>query len=145
MEELVAEINRVKVLTGSIEVSGPGIELWVDGPLNVLDLQDLVNELHNAGAEAISLNGHRLVVHSRWRTEKSGLVSVDDLILERPYHLLAIGDPDTIETAVLRPGGLVPLFRRAYPSLVVQSEQRSRLVLGVNRAQGELKYARPLD
>ena len=65
--------------------------------------------------------------------------------LERPYHLLAIGDSATIETAVLRPGGLVPLFRRAYPNLIVQSEQRPRVVVGVNRAQGELQYARPLD
>ena len=64
MQGLVAELNRVKVLNGLIEVSGPGVELLVDGPLSALDVQDMANELRNAGAEAISLNGHRLVATS---------------------------------------------------------------------------------
>jgi uncharacterized protein YlxW (UPF0749 family) len=145
LQELVAELNRVKVLNGLVEVSGPGVELLVDGPLNTLDLQDLVNELRNAGAEAISLNDHRLVVQSVWGTESSGQIMVDGYPISRPYRLLAIGDPDTLETALLRPGGLVGLFRRAYPNLSVTSTKNSRIVLGIHRPQSELLYAEPVD
>ena len=145
LQELVAELNRGKVLNGLVEVSGPGVELLVDGPLNVLDLQDLINELRNAGAEAISLNDRRLVVHSVWSAESSGQIAVDGYPISRPYHFQAIGDPDTLETALLRPGGLVRLFRRAYPNLTVTSAKSSRLVLGVRRPQSELRYAEPLD
>jgi uncharacterized protein YlxW (UPF0749 family) len=145
LQELVAELNRVKVLNGLIEVSGPGVELLVDGPLNVLDLQDLINEFRNAGAEAISVNDHRVVVHSVWGTESSGQIVVDGYPISRPYHLQAIGDPDTLETALLRPGGLVRLFRRAYPNLLVTSAKNSHLVLGVHRPQSELYYAEPVD
>ena len=145
LQELVAELNRVKLLNGLVEVSGPGVELLVDGPLNALDLQDLINELRNAGAEAISLNGHRLVVHAVWGTESGGQIVVDGYPIGRPYCLQAIGDPDTLETALLRPGGLVRLFRRAYPNLMVTSAKNSRLVLGVHRPQSELHYAEPVD
>jgi uncharacterized protein YlxW (UPF0749 family) len=145
LQELVAELNRVKVINGLVEVSGPGVELLVDGPLNVLDLQDLVNELRNAGAEAISLNGRRLVVHSVWGAEGNGRIMLDGYAISRPYRFQAIGDPDTLETALLRPGGLVRLFRRTYPNLMVTSAKNSRLVLGIRRPQSELRYAEPVD
>ena len=64
LESLVAELNRVKVSTGMIEVSGPGIELTVDGPLTALDVQDILNELRNTGAEAIAVNDQRIVANS---------------------------------------------------------------------------------
>ena len=133
MQGLVSELNRVKVLNGLIEVSGPGIELLIDGPLSALDLQDLVNELRNAGAEAISLNGHRLVVSSVIAVESVGSLVVDGHPVTRPYLFQAIGDPQTLEAALLRPGGLLLIQRRSYPNLVVTTTQHKRLVLGVYR------------
>jgi uncharacterized protein YlxW (UPF0749 family) len=145
LEELVAELNRVRVLNGTIEVSGPGVELLLDGPLSALDLLDVVNELRNAGAEALALNGHRLVVNSVFVVEDRGLVVVDGHPVRRPYRLEAIGDPDTVETALLRPGGLLSLFRRVYPNLVAQSMQHARLVLGVHRPHRAFEYAEPIE
>lgn len=151
MQELVAELNRVKVLNGLIEVSGPGIELLIDGPLSALDLQDMVNELRNAGAEAISLNGHRLVVTSVLTVETMGQVRVDGHLITRPFLFQAIGDSHTLESALLRPGGLVYLQRRSFPNLTVTTVRRPRLVLEVYRPQGTrrnisvFQYARPID
>lgn len=145
LEELVAELNRMRVFNGVVEVSGPGIELLVDGPLNALDLQDLVNELRNAGAEAIMLNDHRLVVDSVFVVEGKGLVTVDGQAVQRPYHLRAIGDPDTMETAMLRPGGLIPLFRGSYSNLTVQLQEHSRLVIGVHRPRHVLRFAQAVE
>jgi len=144
LEDLVAELNRVRMLNGAIGVSGPGIELLIDGPMSALDLQDIVNELRNAGAEALALNGHRLVGNSVFVVEDRGLV-VDGQPVRRPYRLEAIGDPDTMETALLRPGGLVSLFERMYSNPVVQSTQRTRLVLGVHRPRLVFEYAVPVD
>jgi uncharacterized protein YlxW (UPF0749 family) len=145
LEDLVAELNRVRMLNGTIEVSGPGIELLIDGPVSALDLQDVVNELRNAGAEALALNGHRLVGNSVFVIEDRGLVVVDGQPVQRPYRFEAIGDPDTLETALLRPGGLVSLFERMYSNPVVQSTQRARLVLGVHRPRLAFEYAVPVD
>jgi uncharacterized protein YlxW (UPF0749 family) len=145
LEDLVAELNRVRMLNGAIEVSGPGIELLIDGPVSALDLQDVVNELRNAGAEALALNGHRLVGSSVFVVEDRGLVVVDGQPVQRPYRFEAIGDPGTMETALLRPGGLVSLFERMYSNPVVQSTQRTRLVLGVHRPRLAFEYAVPVD
>ena len=145
LEELVAELNRVKVVNGMIEVSGPGVELLIDGPLSALDVQDLVNELRNAGAEAIALNDQRLVAHSVLSVDSRDRLMVDGQYLSSPYHLQAIGNPSTIETALLRPGGATALLQRAYPNLAVQSTQQSRLVLGVHRPQMEFQYAQPAE
>lgn len=150
MQGLVSELNRVKVFNGLIEVSGPGIELLIDGPLSALDLQDLVNELRNAGAEAISLNGHRLVVSSVIAAESAGSLVVDGHPVARPYLFQAIGDPRTLETALLRPGGLLLIQKRNYPNLVVTTAQRVRLVLGVYRPYNSdrnvsgFQYAQPM-
>ncbi|HUT18800.1 MAG TPA: DUF881 domain-containing protein, partial [Anaerolineae bacterium] len=72
LEELVANLNRVRTLNGVAVVAGPGIEVVLDGPLNALDLQDTLNELRNAGAEAIALNGLRLVVDSAFDVGQGG-------------------------------------------------------------------------
>lgn len=145
LEELVAELNRVRALGGAVEVSGPGIELLLDGPQSALELQDVVNELRNAGAEAVALNGYRLVVSSVFVVEDQDSIMVDGQAVVRPYRFEAIGDPDTIETALLRPGGLLALFRHTYPNLVIQITQQTKLVLGMHRPQPVFKYAEPIE
>jgi len=144
LEELVDELNLVRVLNGAVEVSGPGVEVLVDGPLYAVDLQDLVNELRNAGAEALAVNGRRLVAGSIFRAGEVGTVILDGTVIRRPYQLEAIGDPDTIETALLRHGGLVSVLRQSYPNLYVQTEQHLRLVLGVYQSRSGLVYAEPV-
>ena len=145
LEDLVAELNRVKVHNGLIGVSGPGIEVALDGPLNALDLQDMINELRNAGAEAISLNGQRLIVGSVVVARSQGGLVVDGLELERPYRFVAIGDPDGLQTALLRSGGLVALLRQNYPTLRVTSVQHNSVVLGVHPAVAPLEHVRAIN
>ena len=145
LEELVAELNRGKAINGMVEVSGPGVELLVDGPLTALDLQDLINELRNAGAEATALNGHRWVLNSVLVVNDKEEMTMNGHSIHRPYQVRAIGDSDTMETALRRPGGVISLFRRTYSNLVVQITQHPRLVLGVHRPQLAFQYAKPVE
>ena len=150
LQGLVDELNRVKVLNGLVEVSGPGVEFLIDGPLSALDLQDLINELRNAGAEAMSLNGHRLVGSSVVTVEAKGQLVVDGHSVTHPYRFEAIGDPHTLESALLRPGGLLFLQGRSYSNLMVKTTQRPHLVLGIHRPQNArrnasgFRYAQPM-
>lgn len=141
LEDLVDELNRIKVVNGAVEVSGQGIELLLDGPLTALDMQDVINELRNSGAEAISVNDLRLVIHSTLVIDSAKQMQLDDQPLTRPYRFQAIGDPATMETALLRPGSVLDLLQRAYPSLAIQIKQQSRLVLPVHRAPIIFTYA----
>lgn len=141
LEELVADLNRVRMISGVTVVSGPGVEIALDGPLNALDLQDMLNELRNAGAEAIALNGVRLQLNSAFDVGDGGELRLDGQVIQRPYRLQAIGDPATIRAAILRRGGLISLLERSYPGLSVQAEQRDQLVLDASRTPVTLEYA----
>ncbi|MBM3136254.1 MAG: DUF881 domain-containing protein, partial [Chloroflexi bacterium] len=59
LEAMVEELNRMRIVNGLLEVSGPGVEVQISGGLSALDLQDLINEMRNAGAEAVALNNRR--------------------------------------------------------------------------------------
>lgn len=141
---LVDEANQLRVANGLVEVSGPGVQVTVAGPVSVLDLQDLVNELRNAGAEALALNDQRLIAWSAIATDGEQ-VMVDGQPVPDPYHLSAIGDPETLRTALLRPGGLVPLLSEANPAIIITVKESDRLTLPVYRQAFEFAYAKPTD
>ena len=60
-----------------------------------IDLQILVNGLWESGAEAISINGHRLSNLTAIRGAGDA-ITVDYRSLTRPYQIEAIGDPRTL-------------------------------------------------
>jgi uncharacterized protein YlxW (UPF0749 family) len=145
LETLVEELNKVRIINGLVEVSGAGIEVGLDGPISVLDLQDLLNELRNAGAEALTINGERLILYSVVVSTEGGGMMVNGVALSRPYVLQAIGDPETMETAMLRSGGLLDNMERHYEGLAVSVIKRERMVLPVYRGDIEFVYASPVE
>ena len=145
LEALVEELNKVRIINGLAEVSGPGIEVSLDGPIGVLDLQDLINELRNAGAEALTINGERLTLYSVIASPEDGGMTVNGVELSRPYVLQAIGDPETMETALLRSGGLIATLERNYEGLAVSVVKRERMILPVYKGAVEFVYASPVE
>ncbi len=143
IQSLAADLNRIKAVNGLIEVSGPGVELVLDGPLAPEELQDVINELRNAGAEAIVLNDQRVVVNSVVFLDRSG-ASLDGQLLVPPYRFLAIGDPETLAPAVDRKGGLVPALLANHPGLQMDMQKRDRLVAPIFERKMEFRYAKPV-
>lgn len=141
LEALVEELNRIKTINGLIEVSGPGIEVRISGPLSALNVQDLVNELRNAGAEAIALNGERLVLWSAIAVDDQGWLTVDGVRVASPYVFQAIGHGETLERALLRKGGLIAVLEHSYDDLQIEITRHHRLVLPVHRHPPEIRYA----
>ncbi len=144
IQTLVNDLNRIKVANGLIEVSGPGIEMTLSGPLAPEELQDVVNELRNAGAEAIVLNDQRVLVNSEVALDRSG-ASLNGVSLNSPYRFVAIGDPDTLATAVGRKGGLVPALVANHPGLGMDLQKRDRLVAPISQTRMEFQYAKPVE
>ncbi len=117
---LESQIDAADPVVGNVAVTGPGLVITVDdapepdpGSANEdtrdqvldLDLQNLVNGLWLAGAEAISINGHRLSTLTAIRGAGNA-ITVDYRSLNRPYRVEAIGDPRTLEARYVEsPGG----------------------------------------
>jgi uncharacterized protein YlxW (UPF0749 family) len=142
---LVEELNKVRIINGLVEVSGSGVEISIDGPIGVLDVQDLINELRNAGAEALTINGERLTLYSVVASTEDGAMTINGTPLSRPYVLQAIGQPETLETALLRKGGLIAILERKYEGLAVILIRREKMVLPVYKGAIEFVYASPIE
>jgi uncharacterized protein YlxW (UPF0749 family) len=69
-----------------------------------IDLQQVVNGLWQAGAEAVAVNGQRVGDLTAIRSAED-VVLVNYVPLLAPYEVLAIGDPRTLPTDFLRSDG----------------------------------------
>jgi uncharacterized protein YlxW (UPF0749 family) len=108
-------VETLQVLAGVTPVTGPGVSMSIadpDGGLVAADLLDAVQELRDAGAEAISVDGQRIVVTTAIIDSPDGIM-VGDSVIESPYEVLAIGSPDTLATGLSFPGGVVESVREA--------------------------------
>ncbi|WP_051640052.1 DUF881 domain-containing protein [Cellulomonas sp. URHE0023] len=101
------------ILTGRLPAEGPGVAVTLtepDGLIKPVTMLEVLEELRNAGAEAISLNGQRVTASSAF-TGTAGSVVLDGATLSSPYVWLVIGDPDTIDPALQIPGGAMAQVR----------------------------------
>jgi uncharacterized protein YlxW (UPF0749 family) len=115
--DLTGTIKSLEVQAAAVPLTGPGLTLTVDdaastdsgtdpgtrpssafqeGRVTSGDLQIIVNGLWAAGAEAISINGHRLSSTAAIRFAGQAII-VDFRPLARPYVLTAIGDSSAMQ------------------------------------------------
>ncbi len=103
------------ILAGRLPAEGPGVELVVADPTGEVaatTLYTVLEELRNAGAEAVQLQNLRLTASSYIIDTPDG-IEVDGVLVESPYRWLAIGDPDTMATALGIPGGALAVVRNS--------------------------------
>jgi uncharacterized protein YlxW (UPF0749 family) len=141
---LVDEVNNLRIANGQVAVTGPGIEVTVSEPIEVLDLHDLINELRNAGAEALALNGIRIVAWTAIGSDGRN-VTVDGQPIEAPYQLEAIGDPHALDVALSRTGGLVSLLEQARGGASISLRQQGNLSLPVCSQQILFAHAKAVE
>ncbi|TWD83778.1 uncharacterized protein YlxW (UPF0749 family) [Kribbella amoyensis] len=110
---LQQRLDDLELQTGVVAVTGPGLKVVVDDAKNAdnkegrlldVDLQQLVNGLWTAGAEAISVNGHRLTSLTAIRGAGSA-ITVDYSSLTPPYTVLAIGETATLPARFAQSSG----------------------------------------
>ena len=92
------ELTTLRVVAGEVPVHGPGVEIRIDGSIMDFELQDALNSLRNAGAEAFSLNGNR-ITSSTPIQNRGQLLTIGGNTVRSPYVLLAIGDQEQLFTA----------------------------------------------
>jgi len=101
-----ARAQALALLTGSVPATGPGVRVTITDPKRRVTpdlLLDAVQELRGAGAEAIQVNGVRVVTATAF-TGRAGAVTVGGVDLTAPYRLLAIGPADDLRAALTGPG-----------------------------------------
>ncbi len=150
--ELARErLDVLGVLAGTVAATGPGIELTVTGGQVDADvLLAAVQELRDAGAEAIQVNDVRVVASTYFLdTAAPGggpAVDVDGTLVQPPFSFRAIGSARTLASAMEFPGGVVATVSARGGGATVR--QLDRVDVTALRPASEPAYAqspRPSD
>ncbi|WP_418276826.1 DUF881 domain-containing protein [Isoptericola jiangsuensis] len=131
------------ILSGRLPAVGPGLEIVVRDPSGVTPAAKLFNvleELRNAGAEVVELNGIRLVTSS-WFLDTDAGVTVDGQAIESPYRWSVIGDPATLNPALEIPGGALAQLRS--DDVDARVVEQDEVEINATREPAEPQYATP--
>jgi len=107
-EEAEARLRTLGILAGTSPAAGPGIRLTIKDASTVSAslIINTIQELRDAGAEAIEINDRVRVVAGTYVLDTQGGINVDDEVLAPPYVIEAIGDADGLAKAMGIPGGV---------------------------------------
>lgn len=143
--EIQKELKTINSLMGTIDVKGKGIVITVADNSNVTtetvgtfdnisnylihdkDLLMLVNELKNAGAEAISINNER-IINTTSITCDGNVILINGNKISSPFEIKAIGSQEALLGAIKRPGGYLDQQLDGY-GLVKKIEKQDNITI----------------
>ncbi|MFY9586539.1 MAG: DUF881 domain-containing protein [Actinomycetota bacterium] len=102
------ELDGMRILLGLVPVEGEGIEISISDPDDQVGpdlLVDIIQELRDAGAEAIEVNGRRVVASTAF-IGAPGALGVDGVAVSAPLRIAAIGARETLAEALRIAGGI---------------------------------------
>lgn len=140
------QLRALEVLAGTVPVTGPGISLTIVDPAGSVryeTLVDVVQELRDAGAEAVAVNDRRVGVSTSF-AESGGKVAMDGAELADTYRVTAIGQPATLEGGLKIPGGVLDTLA-ALKDVRVDLQQSNRLELPALAKPPAFRVARPVS
>ncbi|MET9442245.1 DUF881 domain-containing protein [Streptomyces sp. NPDC006610] len=134
--------RQLGILAGTVAAQGPGITMTITDTKGTVEadmLLDAIQELRAAGAEAIQVNGVR-VVAGTYLADARGSVTVDGNKINTPYRFKVIGKPQDLEPALNIPGGVVQTLEKEQATVSV--ERSDKIVVDALRAVKRPDYAR---
>ena len=108
-EELTRD-TFVRAWAGLEPVYGPGVTITIDGRIAGSAVEDLLNELRNAGTDAIAVEDVRLVPGVVVAGAPGELV-IGGRPLPNPFEIRAIGSPETLTGSLTRIGGVIAVLQ----------------------------------
>ncbi|RSS57527.1 DUF881 domain-containing protein [Streptomyces sp. WAC01280] len=133
--------RQLGILAGTVAAEGPGITLSVGDPTGAVEsdmLLDAIQELRAAGAEAIQVNGVRVVADSYF-TGSGDDMRIDGTKVAAPYVFKVIGKPEDLEPALNIPGGVVQTLEKEQATATV--ERAPKIVVDALRPAKRPDYA----
>jgi uncharacterized protein YlxW (UPF0749 family) len=158
---LVSDLNEAlrtaRIAAGLVALEGSGLVLQLedsqvpvphgasvaDYRVGAMDLRRVVEELWLAGAEAVSVNGERIVPNTAF-VDIGGALLVNSAYLAPPYQVAAIGPPDLYEVLVKAPGFVELVQARADKfGIRISFAEPDRVTVPAYAGAVTLRYARP--
>ena len=125
------ELDEASVVLGTTDVYGNGIQVTLtdtnEKEYTSIDLLNLVNELKAAGAEAISINGERIINLTDIVDISTKYILVNSNRVSSPYVVLAIGDESYLKSALNIKNGYVDLRKKEGFNIEVQEKKNIQI------------------
>lgn len=152
---LVNDLNKNQILAGTVAVEGPGVIVTLEDndtitgtPVNENvyvvhddDVLRVLNELRAAGAEALAINGQRVVSTSEIRCA-GNTISVNNTRTGAPFIISAIGDSEQLSSGLAMRGGLVDELSRW---VKIKVETKSSITLPAYTGSNNYQYAKKVQ
>ncbi|NUR70172.1 MAG: DUF881 domain-containing protein [Hamadaea sp.] len=137
--------DELGILAGTLPAEGTGLTVRFSGQIRASRILDAVEELRNAGAEAMQISSGggqavRIIVSTYFQDADGGL-NVGGTKLTGPYTITVIGDPATMKTALNIPGGVVATVSSDGGNVIV--EDPGKVTVSALAAEPDLQYAQP--
>ncbi len=135
--KLKSEIKKYEILSGYTDVEGKGIEVKIkqnkdvglDSSQSIIYNYDLIlsmiNKLNSAQANAISINGERIVANTYIHLKEDALF-INDIKIIEPIVINAIGNPDTLASALQIKYGIVWEMEEYY-NVNIEIEKKEKI------------------
>ncbi len=136
--------DALGILAGTTAAAGPGITLTIEDPKHTVpadSLLDAIEELRDAGAEAMQIGSVRVVASSYVQDDPRGIV-VDGGVVRPPYPIVALGDAHTLSGALGIPGGVLDTMTQYDGAHATVSESASLRVEAL-KVLAAPRYAQP--
>jgi len=154
IERLVREAEEARRTAGFTDVEGEGLVVTLD--YEQRDEEDsfdpflynsellllLINELNAAGAEAISINGERIINTSEIRLAGNH-ININGQKHSRPFEFKVIGNKQTLRSAILIRAGIVEVMRNNY--IEVNIEDQDEILIEAYDGSVSFEYAQPVE
>ena len=145
LAEAEKRADELGLLAGTLAGKGPGLKIVID-KVKASAILNAVEELRGAGGEVMELAGAdgtavRIVASSYFVDAQGGGIDADGTRLDGPWTLWVIGSPQTMQTALQIPGGVVASVQGAGGSVTMEAQTMVE-VTAVRKAS-TLQYAHP--
>lgn len=141
------QVQTLGILTGTVPAVGPGIRVRVESADGAVGADQLINgiqELRNAGAEAVEINDSvRIIAQTGFADTPGEELRVDGTGVEAPYVIDVIGDPFTLSSALDFDGGFIEDVERVGGS--VEVDEVDQVEVTSTRPAPEVSFAEPVE
>lgn len=156
-KEIVKKLEDTRILTGSVDVEGEGIIVYITpqkefftGNNNVepiikdYDIIKIINELNAADAEAISVNDIRITSRTGIRSASNYITINNERIPStKRITIKAIGNKFNLKKPLEFPGGVLDELKQI--GIDVKYEESSNIKIQKNNESLKFQYARPIN
>jgi uncharacterized protein YlxW (UPF0749 family) len=146
VERAQQQADTLGIMAGTVPVVGSGVRVTVTdekGGVGSNQLLEGLEELRDAGAEAIELNNRVRVVAQSSLKDVDGGVLVDGKVLRAPYVIEAIGSPHDLATALDFKGGFIDEVQRPDVDGKVETQETDRVEISTVVEPAAPQYAQP--